>query len=298
MSAAILAAALAYARFGIAVFPVPTAVKKSFKSAEHSGGRPWGATNDPTKVCRDFTHWSGARIGIPTGAINNLIVVETDTVEGHSVDGAAALERLEGKFGVLPETRTAISPSGSIHRYFRHPGPGIKIRTTASELGAGIDIRGDGGCVIVPPSVNLDGRRYRWLNRGPIADMPPWLIALTTSEPRILNRQKIATVSMGKHGPGNPGASNAYGAAALESEIAALTGAAPGGRNAALNRASFNLHQLVGGGELDGGVVRNRLIGASTANGLVADDGLPSVIATIESGMRAGLKYPRSRRPR
>ncbi len=119
--------------------------------------------------------------------------------------------------------------------------------------------------------------------------MPAWLIELTRDKPPTICQRAVAAIRKPFDG------TNAYGAAALESEIEALTNTAPGGRNHALNRASFSLHQLVAGGELDGGVVRHQLIDASTANGLVADDGLPSVLATIESGRRAGLRHPRSR---
>jgi len=71
--------------------------------------------------------------------------------------------------------------------------------------------------------------------------------------------------------------------------------AGPGGRNSALNRASFRLHQLVAGGEIDRSECEDRLIAACRSNGLVADDGLPSVVATLRSGARAGLRHPRSR---
>jgi hypothetical protein len=285
----ILTAALRYAARSMAVFPARPDAKCSYKSAEYSDGRKWGMTRDPAEIKQDFTRWPNARIGIPTGAINKLIVIETDTEAGHGVDGSAALARLETKYGPLPETRAAVSPSGSVHRYFKHPGGGLKIKNSASVLGDGIDVRGDGGMVIAPPSVNLDGRRYRWLNKLPIADMPVWLIELTREKPRTISQRAVAAIR-----PPIDGA-NGYGAAALESEIQALANTAPGTRNAALNRASFSLHQLVAGGELDGGVVRHRLIDASTVNGLVADDGLPSVIATIKSGMRAGLQSPRWR---
>jgi hypothetical protein len=95
-----------------------------------------------------------------------------------------------------------------------------------------------------------------------------------------------------------PGCTDAYGKAALEHEIAALASTLKGGRNAALNRASFSLHQLVAGGELDGAEVRNRLFAAATANGLMDDpeDGPQSVARTIASGARAGLQLPRNRR--
>ena len=69
----------------------------------------------------------------------------------------------------------------------------------------------------------------------------------------------------------------------------------PGSRNHALNRAAFSLFQLVAGGELDRDEVIEHLIDACHRNGLVKDDGLPSVVATIHSGARAGMQHPRSR---
>ena len=292
MSTALLAAALAYAGRHMSVFPACAAVKKSHKAADHSNGARWGATSDPAEVRRDFSHWPNARIGIPTVAVNRMVVIETDTPQGHGINGAAALAKLEVEHGALPDTLTACSPSGSLHRYFRHPGPAFKIKTTASVIGRGVDVRGDGGMVIAPPSVNLTGQAYRWINRNPIAAMPAWLVELTKDKPppaSTISQRAVAGIRRPFKDP------NRYGMAALDREIEAVANAAPGGRNHALNRSSFSLHQLVAGGELDGGVVRHRLIDASTANGLVADDGLPSVMATIESGRRAGLQYPRSR---
>jgi hypothetical protein len=294
MSARILAAALAYAGRGLAVFPACAAVKKSHKCAERSNGARWGATADPTEVRRDFTRWPNARIGIPTGTINRIVVVETDTMAGHGVDGAASLAQLEAEHGPLPDTLTACSPSDSLHRYFRHPGAGIRIRTTASLIGDGIDVRADGGMIIAPPSVNLDNNQYRWLNKLPIAAMPVWLIELTRDKPPpapTISQRAVAGIRR----PFN--AANRYGIAALNREFDALTNTAPGGRNHALNKAAFSLFQLVGGHELDGAEVERRLIEAAVINGLIADDGLPSVLATIRSGMRAGLQNPRSRRP-
>ena len=132
MSTALLAAALAYAGRHMSVFPACAAVKKSHKAADHSNGAKWGASSDPAEIRRDFTHWPDCRIGIPTGAVNRIVVIEIDTVEGHGVDGAASLAKLEAEHGSLPDTLTACSPSGSLHRYFRHPGPAFKIKTTAS----------------------------------------------------------------------------------------------------------------------------------------------------------------------
>ena len=289
----VLDAALHYAARGLAVFPVPPDAKKSFKCAARNDGRAWGATRNAEEIRGDFARWPDARIGIPTGADNGIVVVETDTVAGHGVDGTAALARLESEHGALPDTLRAISPSGSIHRYFRHPGAGIKIKNSASEIGTGIDVRGDGGMVVAPPSVTPGIGAYRWLGRNPIAAMPGWLIELTREKPRAaptISQRAIAAIGR----PTN-GSASTYGEAAIEYEITALAQALPGSRNDTLNRAAFSLFQLVGGGEIQEGEVLDRLIEASTVNGLVADDGLPSVMATIESGRRAGLQHPRSR---
>jgi hypothetical protein len=276
--------ALAYAARGLAVFPACAAVKKSHKCAERSNGAKWGATSDPAQIRKDFTRWPNARIGIPTGIINNIIVVETDTVAGHGVDGAASLAQLEVEYGLLPDTRTSSSPSDSLHRYFRHPGPGIKIRTTASEIGAGIDVRGDGGMVIAPPSVNPDGRAYRWINKLPIAAMPEWLIELTKEKPRTISQRAVTAIT-------RPiGRANGYGAAALRNELANIHRAEPGHRNAALNKAGFSLGQLVAIGLLNQAQVARLLFEAAAAWGNPDKDR-----DVIRYAMRAGLQQPRSR---
>ena len=92
-----------------------------------------------------------------------------------------------------------------------------------------------------------------------------------------------------------PCAAGAYGTAALDAEISGLSGLVPGCRNHGLNRAAFNLFQLVAGGELDEAEVLAALEGACVANGLAKDDGWGSVRATIRSGRNAGMLHPRSR---
>lgn len=293
----VLAAALNYAARGWLVFPVPPGTKRSYKSAKHSDGRKWGATRDPDEIRRDWLQWPDAGIGIPTGIINNIVVLDCDTIAGHNVDGGLALAQLEAKHGLLPNTLNALSPSGSTHYYFQHPGGGIKIRNSASELGSGIDVRGDGGMVVAPRTVRPGGgSSYEWLNNNPIVPMPAWLISITREKPRTISERAVAAIRNNQRPSLCPrGRGHGYGLAALESETADLAGCAPGGRNHAANRASFSLHQLVAGGELDGAEVERRLIEACTANGLIADDGLHSVMRTIESGRRAGLASPRSR---
>jgi hypothetical protein len=184
---------------GFEVFPAPFGLKESHKSAEFSGGRRWGATTEATEIRRDFKRWHEdepdfkANIGIATGIGSGVFVIETDTAEGHGegVDGAASLAAFEAKLGALPPTLMAISPSGSVHRYFTHPGIGIKV-VSRSNIMPGVDCKGDLGMVIVPPSVmptveradkpRKPGGTYRWLNDLRVADAPRSLLDIVCEE--------------------------------------------------------------------------------------------------------------------
>jgi hypothetical protein len=181
----ILRAALQYATLrGWYIFPAPYGEKKSHKAAATNGGLKWGMTKDPAEIMRDWAQWTNANVGIPTGAVNGIFVVEADTMTGHGVDGLESLRQLWIQHGVFPETLMARSPSGSVHHHFQHPGAGVRIKNSDSDLAPGVDVRGDGGMVIAPPSLRRDGA-YEWINEGtPIAQAPQWLLDLVVEEPR------------------------------------------------------------------------------------------------------------------
>ena len=174
----ILDAALCYAARGWLVFPayIEGKQKKSYKKAEFSGGRRWGATRDPREIRRDFRRWPDAMIGLPTGPDSGFWVLDVDTKGGK--DGYASLAALISEHGFLPETLMAKSPSGSLHYYFNWPSDTI----TQGALAIGIDVRGDGGMALAPPSRRADGV-YKWTNALLIADAPQWLVDLATAQP-------------------------------------------------------------------------------------------------------------------
>ena len=114
----------------------------------------------------------------------------------------------------LPRTLRARTGGGGLHLFYAAP-PNVRVANTAGRLPGvsrplpGIDLRGDGGYVVVPPSVHASGRLYRW-DRRRIAPLPEWIW------PRPTERASaVATFSP-------TGGASAYGGAALSRELEAL----------------------------------------------------------------------------
>ena len=288
---------------GWAVFPAPPGEKKSYKSAERSGGRKWGATTDAAEINQDFKRWPNANVGIVCGALSGIFVVEADTKEGHDVDGIASLSELEAQHGALPATLEAESPSGSVHYYFNHPG--YPIKNSASVVASGVDVRGDGGMVMGVPSIKPGKGAYKWRNNLPIADCPQWLLDRIAAgkekpEPELSISQRAAALvwvrdafdeyaDEGKHASNGAG----YIEAAVLGEYDEVVRAPKGKRNAQLNDFSLKLGHYVGGGVLDEQTVINEMLRAATDSGLVAEDGRLQCLATIRSGLAAGRRQPK-----
>lgn len=145
-----------------------------------------------------FRRWPDANIGIVTGEVSNLIVLDVDPKHG----GDVALERLERRYRPLPITVEAITGGGGRHLYFTHPG--LLTRNRAG-LAQGIDLRGDGGYIVAPPSIHPSGGSYEWVpghrpDEIALAPFPRWLIApihgarigRSVSDWRLLVREGVA----------------------------------------------------------------------------------------------------------
>jgi hypothetical protein len=275
----LLDAVLAYAAAPLPVFPlVPGG-----KTPAVRGGF-YAATTNPETIKR-LWRIPDRNIGMPTGPASGVWVVDVDPPGGED-----ELRRLEAEYGELPPTRTVLTPRGGRHLWFAYTGP---VPSTTSKIAPSIDTRGDGGYVVLPPSVGPGGRVYSWSGdpKAQLAIAPDWLIALARKKPTISERAAVK-----KEEPGRCFFSDAYGRAALDREIDELAATPAGQRNYRLNRTAYRLFQLVAGGELPDSGVADRLIEACERNGLIADDGLYSVEATIKSGRAAGLQSPRSRK--
>lgn len=180
-------AALWYARKqGCAVFPLHTV-----DDGRCSCGRPCGrdagkhprvsrglleASRDEAAVRAWWRQWPDANVGLATGKASGWVVIDIDTGKG----GEESLTRLEAKHGALPPTAEVLTGGGGRHLYYAYP---LRhVPSTVGKLGRGLDVRGDGGYVVAPPSLHLSGESYTWkdgraIDGGSKTLPPDWLIA-------------------------------------------------------------------------------------------------------------------------
>ena len=229
------------------------------------------ATTDIEQIRKWWQQWPDASIGCACGPESGIWVLDIDLP-----DGPVALERLIAEYGALPETRMQQTGGGGVQYFFGWNGTVIK--NTAKQIGPGIDTRGLGGYIILPPSPHPSGNFYQWTKRMvKLPHAPAWLSNMAAKKETSPVYPSI-----------NQGPSQ-YGQKALAGEIIKLSGASPGNRNNQLNESAFCLGQLIAGGELEHGTVFNALFGLAMSLGLTEAEARK----TIESGIKAGMQEPR-----
>jgi hypothetical protein len=208
-----LQAALSYAHQARSIIPVEPGGK--LPAIEWKRYQAERATPDRIEHWWRRADWN---VGVVTGQISNLVVVDVDFRHG----GSATLARLAATHGRL-ETAEVATPNGA-HLWFTHPGG--RVPNSAGLLGPGLDVRGDGGFVVAPPSSRDDGA-YRWCGLfeqlASASDLPAWLVALLAPPKRSTPAAKPTT--------NQGGAGEGYLAAAIRGILADLGDATEGTRN-------------------------------------------------------------------
>jgi len=168
--------ALGYAKLGWRIVPLHNINAKGQctcqrKSCDGPGKHPrikdWPnqATTDETVIRAWWTRWPDANIGMAMGG--GFVDIETE------VDCAENLAWLEAKLGPLPDTVSWLSGGGGLHRVFRTALPIGNLASIGQEIlgvpKTGIDVRGEGGQAVMPPSSHISGGTYRWTNLTPDA---------------------------------------------------------------------------------------------------------------------------------
>lgn len=285
---AMLSEALAYARLGVPVFPCHSIANGtctcSNPECDRQGKHPRtanglkDASTDESAIRAWWTRWPRANVAARTGSVSGWVAIDVDPGHGGTV---AALENDHGPLPVTVQQRTG---SGGLHLLYRHPG-GVELKNSTSKLAPGVDTRGDGGYIVLPPSVHVSGNRYAWeagfgLGDIPLAPLPVWIVD-TLRPPQKKHRSSASNA---------PPPGSRYVEAAVERECAAVASAVAGRRNATLNASAFSLGQLVGSGALD----RRRAEDALLAAALRCELPEYEAIKTIANGLDAGEQEPRS----
>lgn len=229
------------------------------------------ASTDPATITAWWQHWPHANIGGRTG-----VVFDVCDVDGPA--GIAAVRPLLGAcHGVVPLVRTG---SGGWHLLFKPTGLGNRVGFLPE-----VDWRGQGGYVVLPPSLHVTGNHYQFVRQadGELPAVPPALLsalappaaaaARTTTPPPVARR-------------------TGYGPAALASEAERVATAPEGGRNHVLNRAAFSLGQLIAAGHVTETDAVEELTRAAARAGLDQTE----TARTIASGLKAGAAHPRTPR--
>ena len=179
-----------------------------------------GATTDPEKIKEWWAKWPDALIGSPTGKRTNRLVVDTDSDRAE----AELLLLAEQAGTTWPSTYTVKTHDGK-HFYFLYPGSG-DIGCSSRTLPDHIDIRANGGYVIVPPSPHPEGGFYEVINPAPKAEVPVWLYNL------LVNVEAGKSIAIGEATP-------SFALRQYHRVIAELKRATEGNRNKRLNDAAW-----------------------------------------------------------
>jgi hypothetical protein len=166
----VIEAARAYLQRGLSVIPVGSDKRPLVK---------WEPYQTEAPHADQIDEWWGAQfpeanVGVVTGAVSGVVVLDADGQEG--IESLKALR-------TPATTWLDRTPRGGVHQWFRHPGVPIGNR---AGLRPHLDVRGDGGYVVAPPSVRDDGRRYEWLtspDRCPLEPLPEPVLALLVAPP-------------------------------------------------------------------------------------------------------------------
>lgn len=283
------AVALYYARAGWAVFPIASRAKNPL--TEHG---LHDASRDGEQITRWWQRWPQANVGIATGEVSGILVVDVDLKvkkDGTIEDGEKTLAALVAEHEVLPSVPEVRTKKGR-HLYFAHD---ARLKNSVSRL-EGIDIRTTGGYVVAPPSIHPDGHVYAWTpgaspRERPVVAAPEWLLA-----PFLPRRPSPTTLPDASPPTVVTSEGERYRAwcqHAIESEARELARTGEGGRSDALNRGAYKLGGYLPHGFVTASEIERALLEAAVANKHVDDDGLDYVRGVIRRGLDAGSRAPR-----
>lgn len=225
----------------------------------------YAATTDPQRIRAMLTTHPTGLLAIRTGTVSNLLVVDIDPRNGGRLD-----------FALMVPTATVATGGGGWHLHYAHPGG-----STAGKLSGrpGVDLKGDGGYVVAPPSIHpATGRPYRWVGNRAVNEMPPPLIAACrpAPAPTVTASTRATPALTGGGGISSP-------AALLAAHLSAVDHAPEGRRRNTLYGAARGVARMVATGAITTADAYEALYDA----GVRAQQTHRDIIAAIRGGFHA-----------
>jgi predicted P-loop ATPase len=301
--------ALFYARLGWHVFPcgrkaplTPCDKDANGKKIRGTGGF-YKASTDEAQIRAWWIEHPYAMIGVRAGEASGVFAIDPD-----GEVGLANWAAIVAKHGDVPRTHQHRTPGGGHHLVFKwHADRPIK-GSSGQMKGQKIDVKGQGGYFIAPPSAGKNGKRYEIADLADFfefAEAPEWLYELiikkptetptktaTAGEPSTTDRA-LAMVAQQRSSLGSM-ATRPWVEAVLRGEYNAVASIpSEGCQNDQLNISSMKLGHYVAGGVIDEHEAVDIMMRACADNGLLDETGRYACMATIDSGMSFGKTEPK-----
>lgn len=165
----LLESALELRRSGFSVIPIQPGGKRPLV--------PWAEYQSRAPTEEEIHQWwqkyPNANVGIVTGMVSGVVVIDLDPDKGGNENGAKIYEQ-------APTDLIVKTGRGGYHLYYRYPEDVDHIPNRVGLL-PGVDVRADGGYVVAPPSAHSSGRLYEWIRRGEPGKLSPHLVGFLTS---------------------------------------------------------------------------------------------------------------------
>jgi hypothetical protein len=248
------------------------------------------AVHDAAGIARLWREHPGPLIGVATGVISGIDVIDIDPRRGGDKWFHQQRDR-------LPVTRVHETRGGGLHLIFRHT-PGLP--NTTDKIALGVETISDGRHVIWWPA-----HSGRVLCEGPVADFPRWLLDELVT--RII---KCASTPNGNRGPGPPVVEpnhlprdlyfriltlvpRRHDQRRVRGILSVVVHAVEGTRNTRLNWAAYSMRELIEAGAITRASAETLLMQA--AERYAASDGANAALATIQSGLGSAIGGPAAR---
>lgn len=272
-----------YAEWGWSVIPIALHDKQPDRSVlpvitkkDGKRGASWEPFQQRTPIEWELKKWFGhpRNVGIVTGQVSGIVVVDCDN--------EAAKNWLVER-GLIPAHTPTVKTGKGWHFYFAYPGGQVGNRAGMHSI-AGLDLRGQGGQVVAPPSLHSEGHQYRWLTlpHGDLPSLPAWFFEVEKKAAGTSG--ELSHSASGSHSS-QPKSNLTYWERLMNDRLDQLRSTHTN-RNHALNRTAYILGQVVGLKHANRAQIEGELWNIARAIGLEENE----IGKTIASGVGKGIQ--------